>query len=113
MRLASGLALIAVRRSAGGRSGVWAVYARAHSPLCFAASTAARPIGLISPAAISRSAISLFTFDHLLFARRGVKRCLYRSSSMLRMIPSIQPKRSATSTACAHAIDSRPEPFFQ
>jgi hypothetical protein len=38
---------------------------------------------------------------------------MYRSSSIVRTMPSIQPKRSATSTASAQSIDGFPVAFFQ
>src|SRR4051794_4039781 len=72
---AAGLALSLALRSSGVGVGFCTVYARSHSPDDLAASTAARPLGRISPLAMCRNAIVLFTSDHLLFARRGVQRC--------------------------------------
>jgi len=37
----------------------------------------------------------------MLPGRRGVKRCVKLSASIFRMMPSIQPKHSASSTAAA------------
>ncbi len=55
---------------------------------------------------------SRLIFDQTLFARRGVNRCTYHSSSIRREMPSIQPKQSATSTALVQSIDVTPVPFL-
>jgi hypothetical protein len=55
---------------------------------------------------------SRLIFDQTLFARRGVNRCTYHSSSSRRAMPSIQPKQSATSTAVVQSIDVTPVPFL-
>ena len=49
--------------------------------------------------------LTLLQFDVFL---RGVKRWMWRSSSMRRSSPSIQPKHSAWSTACSHERRWRP-----
>jgi hypothetical protein len=48
----------------------------------------------------------------LLVGLRGVKRCLWRSSSTRFAIPSIQPQHSASSTACDQLITCLPVAFF-
>ena len=55
---------------------------------------------------------SRLIFDQTLFARRGVNRCTYHSSSSRRAMPSIQPKQSATSTAVVQLIDVTPVAFL-
>ena len=55
---------------------------------------------------------SRLIFDQTLFARRGVNRCTYHSSSSRREMPSIQPKQSATSTAVVQSTDVTPVLFF-
>jgi hypothetical protein len=69
-------------------------------------------VGRIRPSAVSRSMRSRLIFDQTLFARRGVNRCTYHSSSIRRAMPSIQPKQSATSTAVVQLIDVTPEPLL-
>jgi hypothetical protein len=76
-------------------------------------SKAASPAGRIRPASRSRATFSMFTFDQLLDGLRGVKRCMWRSSSILFRRPSIHPKHSAWSTACDHVSDGFPVCFFQ
>ena len=55
----------------------------------------------------------MFTALQTLPFRRGVKRIMYRSSSMPLRIPSIQPKQSASSTDSGHVMLALPEPFLK
>jgi hypothetical protein len=76
---------------------LWLSYAASQRPSAFARSTSARPAGRIFPAAISRSAFSRLTLDHVLRPRRGVNRCRKKHSSSASRRPSIHPKQSAVS----------------
>ena len=76
------------------------------------ASNALRPAGATRPSASSRAIFSTFTLLQLLPGLRGVKRCMWRSSSMRRITPSIQPKHSAWSTACDQVIVCLPVAFL-
>jgi len=79
--------------------------AASHSPVAFPSSTLARPASVIRPSAISCSTLLTLRIDHMLRCLRGENLSLYRLSSRLRSVPSIQPKQSASSTAA-----SRPSP---
>ena len=61
----------------------------------------AGPPGACGPRRSARSTFSRLIFDHVLRARRGVKRWRKKSSSSLLRTASIQPKQSATSSASA------------
>src|SRR3954453_4134328 len=76
------------------------------------ASKAAIPAGRIRPSAIRRSTFATLTALQLLPLRRGVSRWTWLMSSMRFRIPSIQPKHSASSTACAQVTLGRPDPFL-
>ena len=54
----------------------------------------------------------MFTALQMLPARRGVKRIVYRSSSMRLRTPSIHPKQSASSTDSGHVMLALPEDFL-
>jgi hypothetical protein len=50
-------------------------YAASQRPSALARSTSARPAACIRPSLVSRSMSPTLRFDHMLRARRGVKRC--------------------------------------
>src|SRR2546423_13005309 len=50
--------------------------------------------------------------DQGLFGRRGVKRPAYVSASIPLLVPSIQPKQSASSTDSSYEIPVLPEVFL-
>ena len=83
------------RAPAGSPRGSLAVTAARRRPptgrRCLAASTWARPAGVIRPCSISLVALSRLICDHLLRGRRGVKRWRKKARRAGALWPSIQP----------------------
>jgi hypothetical protein len=71
---------------------------RVHDPSDRAASTMRRPASVIIPAASRRATRSLLDRAQTLPGRRGENRTMVRSSSNRPVLPSIQPKQSASWT---------------
>jgi hypothetical protein len=70
------------------------------------------PAGVIRPSFTSFANLRRFESDHWLFSFRGVNLWAYRFSSIGLVIPSIQPKHSASSTASSYATRGRPVFFL-
>lgn len=103
---ANGSSLNACSNSSGSSGTSLEEYAACHFPLVFAAWIAAKPASVIRPAAIKASARLRLTSDHTLPGLRGVMRMMKLSLSRLYILPSIQPKQSASSTASASSTPS-------
>ncbi len=64
------------------------------------------------PAASNRATLATLRWDQTLRGRRGVSRLQELPSSRLRACPSIQPKHSASSTACCQVSVVTEPPFL-
>src|SRR4051812_5819636 len=80
-----------LRKSAGVVELEGESYAAASRPSCFASSKAFSPAAFILFSLVSRSICSMFRFDHILRARRGVNFWIQESGSTFFFCPSIQP----------------------